>query len=95
MKYFIVLLITLTLNMGVQATEPYQHTGKVISQSADANHLVIDNIDYRIDNDTQVKNSIVRRGELGPMLNIGQMLGFNVERQIGTVPYITEIWVLD
>lgn len=95
MKYVLLLLMTLTLSMGVHAAESYQHTGKLISQTADASHVVIDYIDYRIDNDTQVKNGLAKPGEVGPLLNSGQMIGFNVERQVGTVPYITEIWILN
>jgi len=67
----------------------------VFSQTADASQLVIDGQHYVVDNKTLIHGGLARRGELAPLLKIGKKIGFNVVKNSGNLPYISEIWFVE
>lgn len=87
-------LIGLLLIATVHAAEPYQQEGTVeVSESA-GTKVMINYQQYQIDRNTLI-HGVTRRGELGPILIVGQRVGFNIEQNFGDLPRITEAWVLE
>lgn len=86
-------MLCLTVISVVSAESLYVSEGTISSSENNNTIVVIEYIQYRLDNDTQV-HGMVQQGELAPILNIGQKIGFNIEQGSGGLPRITEVWLL-
>lgn len=94
MKLKVILAFIVTLCSSALLAQNYQYTGVVIEQSADAATISIDNIEYRIDYETRLHNSLQKPGETAPKFDVGETIGFNIQQVPGVLPKITDIWVL-
>jgi hypothetical protein len=94
MRYLISNLIAFLFIAGVSAAESFVYTGIVKAQSANASTILINTHQYSVNSDTVV-HGLPMQGELGPMINLGQKIGYNVEQHNDELPYISEIWFLN
>ena len=94
MRYIILNLVALLFITGVNAAESFVYTGVVKAQSANAGFILINSQQYSVNSDTVI-HGLSMQGELGPMINIGQKIGYNIEQNNDESPYITEIWFLN
>lgn len=94
MKYLISNLIAFLFITGVNATESFVYTGVVNAQPRNASSIVVNSQQYSVNSDTVV-HGISMHGELGPMIRVGQRIGYNVEQKDVKNPYISEIWLLN
>ena len=72
------------------AEQTFMKKGQVTAQTDDIVMIGIE--EYRVDNDTLSYDTWL--GELGPIFDLGQEVGFNFVQKVGEKPYITEVWVL-
>ena len=94
MRYLISNLIALLFITGVSAAESFVYTGIVKAQTANASTILINSQQYSVNSDTVI-HGLSMQGELGPMINIGQKIGYNIEQNNDELPHITEIWFLN
>ncbi|PHS71079.1 MAG: hypothetical protein COB23_02140 [Methylophaga sp.] len=94
MKLLFSHLIALLFITNANAAEPYIYTGLVNEQAADAEMIKIDHQQYTINLDTIVHGPF-KRGELGPMIDAGQRVGFNLQINSAELSRISEIWILE
>ena len=94
MRYIILNLIALLFITGLNAAESFVYTG-VVTENDGANKMLINGQHYLTNFDTVVHGGLSMQGELGPMINIGQRIGFNIEQNNDELPHISEIWILN
>lgn len=94
MRYLISNLIAFLFIAGVNAAEPFVYTGVVKAQSGNASSILINSQQYSVNSDTVV-HGLSMQGELGPMIRVGQKIGYNLELNDPELPYISEIWFLE
>jgi hypothetical protein len=94
MRYLISNLIAFLFIAGVSAAEPFVYTGVVKAQSGNASSILINSQQYSVDSDTVI-HGLSMEGELGPMIRVGQKIGYNIEQNGSASPYISEIWFLN
>lgn len=77
------------------ANTSFTQTGVISEESGHSDTIIINDIAYRIDSNTNV-HALVRHGELGPQLSAGELIGFNTKNEGNSEqPYVTEIWLLN
>lgn len=77
------------------ANTSFTQTGVISEGSGHSDTIIINDIAYRIDSNTNV-HALVRHGELGPQLPAGELIGFNTKNEENSEqPYVTEIWLLN
>lgn len=96
MKIFPILVFILFSTSAISgANTSFTQTGVISEESGHSDTIIINDIAYRIDSNTNV-HALVRHGELGPKLPAGELIGFNTKNEENSEqPYVTEIWLLN
>ncbi len=95
MKIFSILILLLLSTIAGAGANNFAQTGVISEESGNSETIIINDISYRIDNDTNVY-ALVRHGELAPRLPAGELIGFNTKQEEESeLPYITDIWLLN
>lgn len=88
----IIFIIFALFSNFVLAEQPYKKTGYVNESSFTEGVIIIDSQSYKLTKNIPI-HGLKARGEHGPSLPVGTLIGFNTDSDTG-VSNVIEIWLL-